>query len=25
HGKTVIQNIKGCFARVDHEIGFKVR
>ncbi len=24
HGKTVIQTVKGSFARVDHEIGFKV-
>lgn len=25
HGKTVIQTVKGSFARVDHEIGFKVK
>lgn len=25
HGKTVIQTVKGSFARVDHEIGYKVR
>ncbi|MFV5961250.1 XtrA/YqaO family protein [Bacillus sp. AK25] len=25
HGKTIIQTAKGYFARVDHEIGFKVR
>ncbi|WGD77582.1 XtrA/YqaO family protein [Bacillus subtilis] len=24
HGKTVIQTVKGSFARVDHEIGYKV-
>ncbi|OBA07040.1 hypothetical protein A9D36_07590 [Bacillus subtilis] len=24
HGKTVIKTVKGSFARVDHEIGFKV-
>ncbi|GJJ26560.1 hypothetical protein HUW30_11830 [Bacillus velezensis] len=24
HGKTVIQTVKGSFARVDHEIGFKM-
>ncbi|MFZ7753640.1 XtrA/YqaO family protein [Bacillus velezensis] len=24
HGKTIIQTSKGSFARVDHEIGFKV-
>ncbi|MFC7888578.1 XtrA/YqaO family protein [Bacillus velezensis] len=25
HGKTIIQTSKGSFARVDHEIGFKVK
>ncbi|OUL03430.1 XtrA/YqaO family protein [Bacillus spizizenii] len=25
HGKTIIQTAKGSFARVDHEIGFKVK
>ncbi|MBT2574331.1 hypothetical protein J7E26_10255 [Bacillus sp. ISL-51] len=25
HGKTVIQTVKGSFARVDHEMGFKVK
>nr|MDH3077286.1 XtrA/YqaO family protein [Bacillus velezensis]MDH3099254.1 XtrA/YqaO family protein [Bacillus velezensis]WGD99350.1 XtrA/YqaO family protein [Bacillus velezensis] len=25
HGKTIIQTSKGDFARVDHEIGFKVK
>ncbi|AMK74712.1 MULTISPECIES: XtrA/YqaO family protein [Bacillus] len=25
HGKTVIQTVKGSFAQVDHEIGYKVR
>ncbi|PRP52777.1 hypothetical protein C7B63_02220 [Bacillus halotolerans] len=25
HSKTVIQTVKGSFARVDHEIGYKVR
>ncbi|RPK21509.1 hypothetical protein EH2_00803 [Bacillus subtilis] len=25
HGKTVIQTAKGCFAWVEHEIGYKVR
>ncbi|MDM5299254.1 XtrA/YqaO family protein [Bacillus pumilus] len=24
HGKTIIQTAKGQFARVDHEIGFKI-
>ncbi|MED5047244.1 XtrA/YqaO family protein [Bacillus siamensis] len=24
HGKTVIQTVKGSFARGDHEIGFKM-
>ncbi|MBL4985106.1 XtrA/YqaO family protein [Bacillus safensis] len=24
HGKTIIQTVKGHFARVDHEIGFKI-
>lgn len=24
HGKTIIQTAKGHFARVDHEIGFKI-
>ncbi|MCM3366084.1 XtrA/YqaO family protein [Bacillus safensis] len=24
HGKTIIQTAKGYFARVDHEIGFKI-
>ncbi|AWI35711.1 hypothetical protein BA81_14227 [Bacillus safensis FO-36b] len=25
HGKTIIQTAKGHFARVDHEIGFKIK
>ncbi|MEC1662984.1 XtrA/YqaO family protein [Bacillus halotolerans] len=25
HGKTIIQTAKGSFARVDHEIGFKIK
>lgn len=25
HGKTIIQTAKGAFARVDHEIGFKIK
>lgn len=25
HGKTIIQTAKGTFARVDHEIGFKIK
>ncbi|MBG9489661.1 XtrA/YqaO family protein [Bacillus subtilis] len=25
HGKTVIQTVKGSFARVDHEIGYKIK
>ncbi|MGE6629846.1 XtrA/YqaO family protein [Bacillus sp. NPDC077027] len=24
HGRTIIQTAKGHFARVDHEIGFKI-
>ncbi|WP_426005326.1 XtrA/YqaO family protein [Bacillus sp. DWP3-1] len=25
HGKTIIQTAKGAFARVDHEIGYKIK
>ncbi|MBU8609186.1 hypothetical protein C6Y06_05860 [Bacillus sp. MZGC1] len=25
HGKTIIQTAKGHFARVDHEIGYKIK
>lgn len=25
HGKTIIQTAKGTFARVDHEIGYKIK